>query len=198
MAKKTPEEIFREAQKKVKDVYGAVQDPQFQQDVVANAKAMARSAGQGAMNLGNQIGNTMEKSQVVYPGAEQFAPEWAMDIQNGIRGAGTALKQGIYDLRTGGQPVAPYVNANQAFDAITGQAASDIYRAQHPSPYGMNISDAPYIEQAKTILQQAGHQINEQTIMSLVQELKVRAQQAGQAIQQAPQKGLDWARGLLQ
>ena len=71
MAKKTPEEIFREAQKKVKDVYGAVQDPQFQQDVVANAKGMARSAGQGAMNLGNKLGNTMEKSQVVYPGTEQ-------------------------------------------------------------------------------------------------------------------------------
>lgn len=185
MAKKTPEEIFREMEAKAKAMYGQtpMADPQFREDVVANAKGMARSAGQGAMNLGNQLGNAMED----------------ISTPNSLMGqAGTALRQGIYDLRTGGQPAAPYVNANQAFDAITGQAASDIYRAQHPSPYGMNISDAPYIEQAKAILQQAGHQINEQTIMPLVQELKVRAQQAGQAIQQVPQKGLDWARGLLQ
>ena len=203
MAKKTPEEIFREAQRKAQEMYGAVQDPQFQQDVTANAQALAKQAGQAGMNAGNKLGNAMEgfSMPTQYNGqlGGQPGPIVGADqINSLVNQAGTGLRQGIYDLRTGGQPAAPYPDANNAMGAITGQAASDIYRAGHPSPYGMNLSDGPYIEQAKSILQQAGQQINENTVMPLVEELKMRAKQMQKQIEQLPQKGLDWARGLLQ
>lgn len=175
-----------------------VADPQFQEDIVTGAQALPGKVAQGAMNAGNKLGNAMEKSQVVYPGAEKFAPELAMDVQNGIRGAGTALRQGIYDMRTGGEPAAPYPDA---YGLMTDNANAINSNMKPPGMMPQPGQTGVMENQIISELQAMGAPITPEMIqkyMAYKAQMQQGLQGAGQAIQGAAGKGMDAMRGLLQ
>lgn len=242
MAKKTPEEIFREAQRKAQEMYGAVQDPQFQQDVVANAKALAEKGKQGAFNIGNKAGNAMEDFSypTEYDGRFGGAPGpivGAEQLNSMVNQAGSALKKGIYDARTPIQPPAPYVDANQMIDKMNGtiganaqlpgmmknhglqhrsnMVAQDVAAQNQQLVAQQQAAQAQQMQMAQQLaaeLQQMGLPVTPETMNQLLQH-KMQLQQAGQAAMQGAQgmyqgavdqasqgmeKGINWARGLLQ
>lgn len=197
--KKTAKQVMDEWEAKMRGAVGAVQDPQFQQDVMANAQALPGKVAQGAMNAGNKLGNAMEGFDPTLGTRDDrfLDPSVAKGI-DAINQGGTALRQGIYDLRTGGQPAAPYPDVGQL---MTGNAESINANMQPqgmmPRPGQTGVMENQIIGE----MQQMGIPITPEMVqkyMAFKAQASQQVQGAGQAIQGAGQQGMDAMRGLLQ
>lgn len=221
-----------------------VADPQFQDDVMTNGKALAGMAKENigrsadmAMNAGNKLGTAMEDLQVEGPtdfyarapgmvtmmdqalAADPKAQGINQAMLNGISGAGTALRQGIYDLRTGGQPAAPYPDANSMVDSMNGTIGANTELPNmmrgHGEQFRTNLNNANAKEQQMQTaqrnqaaamqeqqemqaiaikLQEAGIPVTTETVQKVMEQKKMM----GGFLQEKAGQGMDMMRGLLQ
>ena len=177
-----------------------IADPQFQDDVMANGTALAGMAKENigrsadmAMNAGNKLGSAME--------ADPYAS-----------GAGTALRQGIYDMRTGGQPAAPYVDANSMVDSMSGTIGANaelpnMMKKHGGAHRGIGIANKmteqlqqQQMQQQQEMqaiamkLQEAGIPVTSETVQKAMEQKKMM----GGFLQEKAGQGMDVMRGLLQ
>lgn len=211
--KKSAKEVMDEWQAKV----DAESFSQLQADMKDNAYGLAESTingakqasgraaklpgevVQGAMNAGNKLGAAMEGASV--PGSAIIDPSlapYASAAANAVQSAGTGLRQGIYDMRTGGEPKAPYPDA---YGLMTDNANAINSNMKPPGMMPRDGQTGVMENQIISELQQLGVPITPEAIQQYMQ-YKAQAQQglqgAGQAIQGAVGKGMDVMRGLLQ
>lgn len=200
-----------------------VADPQFQDDVMTNGKALAGMAKENigrsadmAMNAGNELGNAMEfgsgaPSLGAIPGMEGYA--------GAVKAAGGALRQGIYDLRTGGQPAAPYPDANSMVDSMNGTIGANTELPNmmrgHGEQFRTDLNNANAKEQQMQTaqrnqaaamqeqqemqaiaikLQEAGIPVTTETVQKVMEQKKMM----GGFLQEKAGQGMDMMRGLLQ
>lgn len=203
MAKKTPEEIFREAQKKAQDIYAATQDPQFRADVVNNAQgiyAATQDPYGRAQQVAEDIARRFEQPVAFDGGARpQGVTKPGMPLNSLERGAMGAIQ-------SMGIPVD--VNDMNAYSRGKSAVMNNLPELSMPEKGIMGGTEREIMSE----MQQLGIPVTYESMMQYVQnrdaiiaqaqQMGAQAQQGMQQIgskaQQGMQKGMDWARGLLQ